>query len=294
MATTTLEPVVQTGSGKQAPTAMRRRTWPRSAEFWIGAAIVFTAVVSALGAPLLAPQSPLEQDVLARFSGPSGTHLLGLDELGRDILSRLLYGGRITLITAVLAVAYAVPAGCVVGALAGFRRGWTDTLITSGLNVLLAFPGILLALVLIASLGPSPRSVVIALAIAYTPLFTRIMRGAVMHETGKEYVHAAEALGQRRLWIVLRHILPNVAGVIVIQISYAISGAMIAESSLSFLGVGVSPADPSWGRMLSTGTQIIYIAPHITIAPIVVLSTVVLGFFLLGEGMRAWLDPRRN
>jgi peptide/nickel transport system permease protein len=270
------------------------RRWPRSTAFWLGAAIAAVAVLAAVFAPLLAPYPPLEQDVLNRFAGPSPAHPLGLDELGRDILSRLLYGGRITLITAVLAVAYAAPLGCALGALAGFSRGWVDTLISRGLDVLLAFPTTLLALVLIASLGPSSRAVVLALGIAYTPLFTRIVRGAVFGESARDYVRAAEALGQRRRWIVLRHIGPNVAGIIVIQVSFAISGAMMAESSLSFLGLGVSPADPSWGRMLSNGAQIVYIAPHIAIAPIVVLSTVILGFFLLGEGLREWLDPRRR
>ena len=293
--TTTLRPAENIAAEQTAiPVVRRRRRLPRHAEFWIGASIVGVAVLAALFAPVLAPYPPLEQDVLNRLAGPSRAHPLGMDELGRDILSRLLYGGRITLMTAVLSVLYAAPVGCALGALAGFRRGWVDTVITRGLDVLLAFPTTLLALVLIASLGPSPRSVVIALAIAYTPFFVRIMRGAGRHETGRDYVRAAEALGQRHPWIITRHVQPNVAGIAVIQTAFAVSGAMIAESSLSFLGLGVSPADPSWGRMLSNGAQIIYLAPHIAIAPIVVLSTVVLGFFLLGEGLRAWLDPRRG
>ena len=162
------------------------------------------------------------------------------------------------------------------------------------LDVQLAYPGILLALVLIVTLGPSQRSVILALAVGYVPYFARLARGAVMREQAMEYVVAAECLGQRRWMILARHIGPNVAGLLLVHASFAVSGAMVAEASLSFLGLGVSPSDPSWGRMLSNGTQIIYIAPHIAIVPIVVLSTVILGWFLLGEGSREWLDPRRR
>ena len=162
------------------------------------------------------------------------------------------------------------------------------------LDVQLAYPGILLALVLIVTLGPSQRSVIIALAVGYAPYFARIIRGAVLRESAFDYVTAARALGQRDSMILLRHIGPNVAGLMVVHGSFAVAGAMVSEASLSFLGLGVSPSTPSWGRMLSNGTQVIYIAPHIAVVPIVVLSVVIAGWYLLGEGFREWLDPRRR
>ncbi|MEX2230424.1 MAG: ABC transporter permease [Dehalococcoidia bacterium] len=268
--------------------------WPRSPQFWAGSAIVAIATAAALLAPLLAPYDPLVQDTYARYAGPSAQHLLGLDELGRDVLSRLLHGARITLRTGITSIAIAMPAGALLGAWAGFRRGWLDAAIMRVLDVQLAYPGILLALVLIVTLGASQRSVIIALAIGYVPYFARIIRGAVMREASLDYVLAAEALGQRRWMMLLRHIGPNVAGLLVVHGSFAVSGAMVAESSLSFLGLGVSPSDPSWGRMLSEGTQAVYIAPHVAVIPIAALSLVILGWFLIGEGSREWLDPRRG
>ena len=278
------------------PIARERTTrrLPRSPQFWLGFAIVSTAVLVAAFAPLLAPYDPLAQDIYARHEGPSMAHPLGLDEFGRDILSRVMYGARITLTTAVAAIAIALPIGSILGAVAGFRRGWVDALVMRVLDVQLAYPGILLALVLIVALGPSQRSVVIALAAGYIPYFARIVRGAVMSEAAMEYVAAAESLGQRRSLILARHNGPAVAGLVAVHGSFAVSGAMVTEASLSFLGLGVSPSNPSWGRMLSSGAQVIYIAPHVAVVPIVALSVVIVGWFYLGEGLREWFDPRRG
>ncbi len=270
------------------------RRLPRGPQFWLGFAIVSTAVLVAAFAPLLAPYDPLVQDIYARHAGPSMAHPLGLDEFGRDILSRVIYGARITLTTALAAIAIALPLGSFLGGVAGFRRGWVDAVVMRILDVQLAYPGILLALVLIVTLGPSQRSVILALAAGYTPYFARLTRGAVMRESAMDYVLAANCLGLRQSRILFRHIGPNVAGLMLVHASFGVSGAMVAEASLSFLGLGVSPSDPSWGRMLSNGTQIVYIAPHIAIVPIVVLSVVILGWFLVGEGSREWLDPRRG
>jgi len=243
---------------------------------------------------MLAPHDPLDQQIALRHSGPMAGHLLGLDELGRDMLSRLIWGARVSLSTAVMAIALALPVGTFVGAVSGYFRGFTDAALMRGVDVLLAYPGILLALVLIVTLGPSQRSVIIALAIGYTPYFSRIIRGAVLREAAMDYVVAARTLGRREGLILFRHIGPNVAGLLVVHASFAISGAMVTEASLSFLGLGVSPSTPSWGRMLSNGTQIVYIAPHVALFPIVVLSVVIAAWFMLGESLRELLDPKRR
>lgn len=276
------------------PAVIRERRRPRSRQFWIGGAIVSLAIAVALLAPLLAPYDPLAQSIAHQYDGPSSAHLLGLDDLGRDVLSRLLYGARITLLTAVLAIAIALPLGTIIGAWSGLLRGWFDMVAMRVLDVQLAYPGILLALVMIVALGPSQKSVILALAVGYVPYFARLVRGAVMTEASMDYVLAAEALGQRRALILARHIGPSVAGLIAVHGSFAVSGAMVTEASLSFLGLGVSPSNPSWGRMLSSGAEVIYVAPHVALVPIVALSIVIVGWFFLGEGLREYLDPRRG
>jgi len=267
---------------------------PRNWQFWAGAWIVAAAALIGLLAPLVSPYDPLDQATGRAFEGMSTAHWLGLDELGRDVLSRLVHGARITLSTAIIAIAIALPVGAVIGAWAGLLRGWFDAIAMRILDVQLAYPTILLALVMIVAFEPSQRSVIAALAVGYTPYFARLVRGAVLREASMEYVLAAEALGQRRWVILARHIGPGVAGLAVVHASFAVSGAMVTEASLSFLGLGVAPSDPSWGRMLSSGAQVMYFAPHVAIVPIVALSTVIVGWFWLGEGSREWLDPRRG
>lgn len=275
----------------EASAAPRR---PRSWQFWAGAAIVLTAVGVGALAPLIATHDPLAQATSRQFEGMSGAHWLGLDELGRDVFSRLVYGARITLSTAMIAIAIALPIGAFIGAWAGLLRGWLDAIAMRILDVQLAYPTILLALVMIVAFEPSQRSVIAALAVGYVPYFARLVRGAVLREASMEYVLAAEALGQRRWIILARHIGPSVAGLAAVHASFAVSGAMVTEASLSFLGLGVAPSDPSWGRMLSSGAQVMYFAPHVAVIPIVALSAVIVGWFWLGEGSREWLDPRRG
>ncbi|MGE0060202.1 MAG: ABC transporter permease, partial [Dehalococcoidia bacterium] len=250
------------------------RRLPRNLQFWIGVSIVSTAVVLSILAPLLAPYDPLAQDIYARWTGPTSAHWLGQDEFGRDILSRILYGGRITLMTAMAAVVISVGFGSVIGAVAAYTRGWVDAVIMRILDVQMAYPGILLAIVFIVTLGPSQRSVIIALGIGGIPHFARLVRGWVYRELAMDYVLAARSIGQNPAAILFKHVRLNVFGQILVHASFAVSGAMVAEASLSFLGLGVDPSQPSWGRMLSNGTQIIYVAPHIAIVPIVVLSFV--------------------
>ena len=276
------------------PRPPHRSSLPKSRQFWTGFGIVSIAAFVALAAPLLMPYDPLAQDIYRRFEAPSLAHPLGLDEFGRDLLSRLIGGARITLVTGMMAIGLAMPLGVALGAWSGFVRGWVDAVLMRLLDVQLAYPGILLALVLIVSLGPSQRSVVIALAVGYVPYFARIVRAAVIREEALEYVTGARALGQREWMILFRHIGPNIAGLLVVHGSFGVCGAMIGEASLSFLGLGVNPSDPSWGRMLSNGTQVMYVAQHIVIVPVVVLSVVTLGWYMLGEGSRSWLDPRQR
>jgi len=249
------------------------------------------AIVAAVAAPWLAPYPPLRQHLDARLAGPGPVFWLGTDDLGRDILSRLIYGSRITLAMAFGAVGLALPLGCGLGLWAGFAGGWAESVIMRAIDVLLAFPTTLLALALIAALGPSPASVVLALGIAYLPTFARLARGAVLRERARDYVLAAEALGQTSWGTIRGHLAPNVAPDIVVQLSLALPGAMLAEAGLSFLGLAVSPSDPSWGRMLSGATAVIHTAPHVVLTPLVPLIGVVLGFFLLADRLRARLDP---
>ena len=259
--------------------------------FWVGATVVILAMAFAVLAPWIAPYPPLKQDLDARLVGPTVSHVVGTDELGRDVLSRLIFGARISLMMAFGAMALALPLGVAAGVTAGYFGGWLDAAISRAIDMLLAFPTTLLALVLIASLGASPTSVMLSLGLAFLPAFARIARGAVLRERNREYVLASRAVGQHAGGILWLHVRPNIASDIAIQLSLATPAAMLAEAGLSFLGLGVSPADPSWGRMLSNAASVVHTAPHLALAPLVPLIAVVLGLFWLADGTRAWLDP---
>jgi peptide/nickel transport system permease protein len=274
-----------------APALPARRPGPPLV-FWIGLGVGVAVIICAILAPWLAPYSPLRQNLDARLAAPGGAHLLGTDELGRDVLSRLFFGTRISLAMAFGAMALALPLGALMGLTGGFAGGWVDSVIGRVVDILLAFPTTLLALVLIAALGPSPASVILALGLAFLPSFARIARGAVLRERDRDYVLAARAIGQSPGGIVWRHVRPNVTNDLAVQVSVALPSAMLAEAGLSFLGLGVSPSDPSWGRMLSNASPAIHTAPHLALAPLVPLVVTVLGFFLLADGARAWLDPQ--
>lgn len=275
---------------REAQTTTRRQL--PGLRFWIGAGVVALAILVAALAPLIAPYPPLKQNLDARLTAPSLTHVLGADELGRDVLSRLIYGTRISLAMAFGSMALALPLGALVGVIAGFMSGWVDAVLSRAVDVLLAFPTTLLALVLIAALGPSPTSVLLALGLAFLPSFARIARGAVLRERHREYVLAAQAVGQTSSGMLWLHVRPNITNDLAVQLSVATPSAMLAEAGLSFLGLGVSPADPSWGRMLANAASVVHTAPHLAIAPLLPLIVVVLGLFLLADGARAWLDPQ--
>jgi peptide/nickel transport system permease protein len=256
-----------------------------------GAAIVVLATLAALVGPALSPFDPAAQDLPLRLAGPSGQHWLGLDELGRDILARLLAGARISLLVGVVVVGVSASVGTLVGAVAGYFGGRIDEAISRLIDILLAFPGLLLAIALVAVLGPSLTNVVLALASIGWVGYARLVRGQALRAREFEFVQAARALGATTPRILLRHVIPTALPAVSVQATLGMGGAILAEASLSFLGLGVQPPTPSWGTMLSYGRAHLIDAPHLTIFPGLAIAVVVLGFNFLGDGLRDRLDP---
>jgi len=258
----------------------------------LGAAIIMTLVVVAAFGRALAPYDPLGMDFGAVFAPPGPEHLFGTDEFGRDIFSRILYGARISLQVAFIAVGISGTLGVALGLLAGFLGGWLDELVMRFMDVLFAFPAVLLAITIMAILGRGVGNAMIAIAIVYVPIFARVTRGAVIGIRGREFVLAARALGKRPLGVMLRHVLPNALGPIIVQTSLSLAFAILAEAALSFFGLGTQPPEPSWGRMLSEGRGFLRQAPWMGIFPGLAIMASVMGFNFLGDGLRDLLDPR--
>ena len=258
----------------------------------IGMAIVMLYAVLALTADVLPLRSPLQIVGANRMAGPSWSLPLGADTFGRDLLSRIVFGARLSLEVAVSSVAIALFIGTALGLVAGYAGGWSDQLIMRTMDVLFAFPTVLLALGVVAALGPNPANVVIAIAIVYTPIFARVVRGPVLAIKEREFVEAARALGARASRIIALHVLPNLLSVLIVQTSIALSWAVLTEAALSFLGLSAQPPAPSWGSMLNEGRQNLELAPHLAIFPGLAIMLAVLGFNLLGDGLRDVLDPR--
>lgn len=256
----------------------------------IGGALVGAYVLAALLAPLLPLPDPLHVTG-ERLAGPGPGHVLGTDGLGRDLLSRIIFGARLSLEVAVLSVASATIVGTLLGMLAGFVGGWTDQVIGRVMEVLFAFPAILLALAIVAALGPSSANVSVAIAVVYTPIFMRVMRAPVLALRRSEFVEAARAIGARPSRILVRHIFPNVRSTLVVQVSLALSWAVLTEGALSFLGLSAQPPAPSWGAMLNEGRLQMEFAPHLALFPGLAIMNAVFGFNLLGDGLRDVLDP---
>ena len=255
--------------------------------------MVGAAALCAVFAPLLAPCPFDALDLAGALSGPSLKHLLGQDELGRDILSRLLYGARVSISIGLLAVAVSATVGSLIGALAGYFGGALDSLVMRIVDVLMAFPGILLAIALTAVMGPSYFNVVFALCALGWVGYARLVRGQVLSEREREYVVAAQALGLSRTRIALKHVLPNVLAPVFVQATFGLGAAILAEASLSFLGLGVQ-GYPSWGAMLDAGTGYLLEAPHLSTFPGLAILVAVMGFNFLGDGLRDRLDPTRR
>ena len=260
----------------------------------IGLILVGLIVVSAVFAPIIAPYGPAEQDLLNRLEGPSIEHPMGTDQLGRDLFSRLLYGARISLGIAVSVVAITLIIGTVVGVIAGYWGGWVDEALMRFVDILLAFPGILLALVIAGILGPSLVNIMIALAVVGWTQYARVIRGSVLSVKEKEFVKASELMGVSRPRIILRHIVPNVVSPVIVLATMDMAYVILGTAGLSFLGLGAQPPTPEWGTMLSAGRNYIQTAWWVVNFPGVAIMITVLGFNLLGDGLRDVLDPKEE
>jgi peptide/nickel transport system permease protein len=257
-----------------------------------GLVIVLVTVLAALAGPVLSPYDSTAQELARRLEAPSLAHPFGLDELGRDILARLLDGARISLMVGLAVVSVSSTVGMLFGSIAGYFGGRVDDLISRVIDVLMAFPGILLAIALVAVLGPSLTNVVLALSVIGWVGYARLVRGQALRAREFEFVQAARACGASSPRIVLRHILPTALPAVVVQATLGMAGAIIAEASLSFLGLGVQPPIPSWGTMLDAGRAHLFDAPHLTVFPGLAIALLVLGFNFLGDGLRDRVDPK--
>ncbi len=280
------------------PTARRRsRAWAQlrtnpSAMF--GAGLVAFFVVVALLAPVLPIPGPAETDWAAVRKAPSAEHWLGTDEIGRDVLSRMIWGAQASLLAGVVSVAIALGLGIPLGVVAGYRRGWTDAVISRITEALLAAPFLILAIALAAFLGPSLRNAMIAIGLSAMPVFIRLARGQTLLVMTEDYVESAHAIGLTNGAIIWRYVLPNIFPPLLVQATLTIATAIIAEASLSFLGLGQQPPAPSWGSMLNTAKAFLEQAPWMAMWPGIAIFLVVLGFNLLGDGLRDAFDPREN
>jgi peptide/nickel transport system permease protein len=259
----------------------------------IGLALTLLLVVLALAAPWLAPANPNAQNLAARLSAPNAMHWMGGDELGRDIFSRVLYGARVSMLVGICVVIGAGIVGLAIGALAGYAGGWFDGVVNIVfLNAFLSFPGILLAIAFAAFLGPGIGKVILALIVTGWAGYARLARAEILQAKEMEYVLAVRSLGASPARILLRHLLPNILQPVLVQATIGMAGAILAESTLSFLGVGVLAPNASWGAMLNDARSHLFDAPHLVVFPALAIMVAVLAFNLLGNALRDWMDPR--
>jgi len=270
----------------------RRFALPEPSLYNLSLGMIVIIAFVAIAAPWIAPYGPLEQDILARLQGPSAAHWLGTDQLGRDLLSRIMHGLRASLAISAGAVAVALLFGSILGLLAAYYRGWTDRIIMRLMDVLFAFPVMLLAIGVIALLGPGSFPTAAAIAIVYTPIFARLLRAPALVIASSDYVLNARSIGASDLRIIVFHILPNLASVILVQVSLLLSSAILVEASLSFLGLGTQPPLPSLGMMLSEGRNFLFLAPWAAIFSGLAILIVAFALNLFGDALRDNLDPR--
>jgi len=282
-------PATPTGPWRRAWRKLRRR---RGA--LVGLAVVLAFVAMALFSPWIAPQDPIATSWSAIRQAPSAEHWFGTDEIGRDVLSRVIWGTRASLLAGVVSVTISLLLGVPIGLAAGFIGGWVDGLISRITDAFLACPFLILAIALAAFLGPSLTNAMIAIGVSATPIFVRLTRAQVINVKVEDFIEAARAVGNPPLRIALRHVLPNIAAPVVVQATLAIASAVIAEASLSFLGLGQQPPAPSWGSMLNTAKNFIDNAPWMAVWPGLSIFGLVLSFNLLGDGLRDALDPRQR
>lgn len=258
----------------------------------VGAIIVAFYIFIALFAPILAPYDPYEIQLENKLMPPSFDHWMGTDDKGRDILSRILYGSRLSMGVGFAAVLFGAFFGIILGLIAGYYGKWVDTIIMRMMDVMLAFPGILLALAIISALGPSLINVTVAVGAFSIPLFARIVRGSTLEVKRLEYIDAIRSLGANDLTIIFKHIFPNILSPIIVQATLRLATAILSAAGLSFLGLGAQPPSPEWGTMLSNGRDFLFSAPYIALFPGLAISILVLGFNIFGDGLRDAFDPR--
>lgn len=260
---------------------------------FLGLILLLFFILAGLGAPLLAPQNPSAIDLEHRLQSPSSAHLAGTDELGRDTLSRLLYGARLSLAVSVTVVTVSLALGLTIGGIAGYIGGWVDTALTTiAMNTFLALPGILLAIAFAAFLGPGFINLTLALAIGGWAGYARLVRAQVTAVRDREFVDAARSLGASPFRIFFRHLLPNIVQPILVQAAIGMAGVILAEATLSFLGLGIPAPAPSWGSMLNDARLHLFDSPHLVLFPAAAVAGAVLGFNFIGDALRDQLDPR--
>lgn len=268
------------------------KTFKKNKGALVGTGIVLFFIVIAILAPLLAPYGISEQQLSNRNAAPSSAHWFGTDDFGRDIFSRVLYGARISLWVGFVSVLGSIVVGCFLGIIAGYYGRWIDTIISRIFDIMLAFPSILLAIAVVAVLGPSLQNALIAIALINIPNFGRLIRSRVLSVKEEEYIMAAKAIGMKDSRILFHHVLPNSLAPVIVQGTLAIATAIIEAAALGFLGMGAQPPQPEWGKMLADSRQYIIQAPWTVIFPGVAIMLTVLGFNLMGDGLRDALDPR--
>jgi peptide/nickel transport system permease protein len=266
----------------------------RSLQLYIGLSMIGVISAMALFAPWIAPYDPFSQELLFGLYPPDADHLLGRDLLGRDIFSRIIYGSRVSLKVGFIAVTISATAGIFIGSIAGAIGGKTDETIMRLIDIVMAFPGILLAISIMAVLGPGLGNVIVALCLTGWVGFARIVRGQILSLREREFVLAANAAGAGTGRLILRHYLPNAAAPLIIEAAFGMAAVIVAEAGLSFLGLGIQPPAPSWGAMLNEGRAFLLIAPHLTAFPGLCLMLLVLAINLTGDGLRDLLDPKAN
>ena len=267
---------------------------PSKRWFHLGLLILIVLVASALLAPVLAPHDPARHNLDHDLIPYSSQHPLGTDKLGRDILSRILYGSRVSLLVGTTTVAISLSIGLMLGSLSGYSGGWLDQCIMRAIDILMAFPGILLAIAFTAVLGPGLDHVILALCLIGWTGYARLVRGEILALREREFIHAARAMGCTPTRIIVRHLLPNLVPPLVVQSTFGLAAAIVAEGSLSFLGLGVEPPTPSWGSMLNEGRQFLLVAPHLTTYPGLAIMITVLGLNLVGDALQDRLLRRQT
>ncbi len=293
MATSAAEPITARWVGRRPRGSFAEITWHliRQPVGMAGIALVLLFIVLAVAAPLIAPFDPLAQPS-KRLLPPGGRHLLGTDEFGRDVLSRIIYGSRVSFQVGVISVGIALLIGGTLGLISAYYLGLVDSLVGRLVDIMFAFPSVILIVAISGVLGPSMTTAMMAIGIVYSPIFARIVRGPTLVVMQQQYVEGARALGAGWLRVMLRYVLPNIAAPVIVQTTLSFSTAILSEATLSFLGLGTQPPYPSWGTMLGAGRKFMELAPWVAIYPGLAIALAVLGLNLLGDALRDALDPR--